>query len=249
MKSLIRQITLVLSCALQLAVLCSEANSEMSADFTKFDQRRLRMVEEQIAFPRDGRPAVRDSGVIEAMQKVPRHEFVDADTADRAYLDRPLPIGHEQTISQPYIVAFMTELLEVSAHHVVLEVGTGSGYQAAVLAELVDRVYSIEIVEPLAREAEGTLRRLGYHNVNVKAGDGYVGWPEYAPFDRIIVTAAPDHVPQPLIDQLKPGGRLVLPVGPVYRTQSLTLVTKNDQGEVSQQEVMAVGFVPLTRDD
>jgi protein-L-isoaspartate(D-aspartate) O-methyltransferase len=209
---------------------------------------RQRMVDDQIAHPRDMRPPVRDQRVLRAMEKVPRHEFVPAEQRPAAYNDRPLPIGHGQTISQPYIVAYMTELLQIDAEHKVLEIGTGSGYQAAVLGELAREVYSIEIVRPLAARAEKTLAELDYDNVQVRAGDGYLGWPEHAPFDRIIVTAAPDHVPQPLIDQLRPGGRMVLPVGEVWRVQELTLVIKREDGKVEQSEVMAVGFVPLTRD-
>ena len=206
------------------------------------------MVRRQIAQPLDGRPAVRDERVLQAMGKVPRHEFVAASAQAESYGDHPISIGHGQTISQPYIVAFMTELLAPRAGHKVLEVGTGSGYQAAVLAELVAQVYTIEIVPPLAQQARETLAGLGYDNVTVRTGDGYVGWPEEAPFDRILVTAAPDHVPQPLLDQLRPGGRLVLPVGPVWHTQQLTLITKQQGGRLEQTEVMAVGFVPLTRD-
>ena len=209
---------------------------------------RHEMVFRQIAQPLDGRPAVRDESVLNAMRKVPRHQFVEKRNTAFAYQDRPLSIGHGQTISQPYIVAYMTELLAVEPDHTVLEIGTGSGYQAAVLAELAEHVFTIEIVAPLAEQAEILLPQLGYTNVTVKTGDGYVGWPEQAPFDRIMVTAAPDHVPQPLIDQLKPGGRMVLPVGPLWRTQQLTLISKDKDKNVTQQAVMAVGFVPLTRD-
>ena len=223
----------------------AQTDSEMDDSFT---QPRQRMVDEQIAYPRDGRPAVTHPRVIEVMRSVARHRFVEKRSWGSAYADHPLPIGHGQTISQPYIVAYMTELLSPEADHVVLEIGTGSGYQAAVLAEMVDHVYTIEILEPLATQAKQTLSELGYDNVSVKAGDGYLGWPEHAPFDRIIVTAAPDHIPQPLIDQLKPGGRLVLPVGPVWSTQRLTLLTKQADGSVTTEVVMAVGFVPLTRD-
>lgn len=208
---------------------------------------RERMVADQIAQPLDSRPPVRDPEVLAAMRSVPRHKFVDDQTKSLAYSDRPLPIGHRQTISQPYIVAFMTELLQPQRHHDVLEVGTGCGYQAAVLAELVGHVYTIEIVAALAERAKSTLSDLGYDNVTVRSGDGYMGWPDAAPFDRIILTAAPDHVPTPLIDQLKPGGRMVLPVGEVWSTQQLTLVTRDEAGRVFDETVMAVGFVPLTR--
>lgn len=213
-----------------------------------FERSRQRMVDEQIEHPYDSRPAVKDDRVLRAMRSVPRHYFVDEEHQDQAYADRPLPIGLGQTISQPYIVAYMTEMLAIDPSHVVLEIGTGSGYQAAVLAHLARRVFSIEIVAPLAARAKRTLAALGYDNVSVKAGDGYLGWPGQAPFDEIIVTAAPDHIPQPLIDQLKPGGRLVIPVGPMWSTQRLTLLTKNQEGGIEQEVEMPVGFVPLTRE-
>ena len=212
-----------------------------------FKTQRERMVADQIARPLDSRPRVRDARVLAAMRSVPRHQFVDDQTQHLAYSDRPLPISHRQTISQPYIVAFMTELLRPEPHHDVLEVGTGCGYQAAVLAEVVGHVYTIEIVAALADRAKSTLADLGYDNVTVRSGDGYMGWPDAAPFDRIILTAAPDHVPRPLIEQLKPGGRMVLPVGEVWSTQQLTLVTRDEAGRVFQKTVMAVGFVLLTR--
>jgi protein-L-isoaspartate(D-aspartate) O-methyltransferase len=188
---------------------------------------------------------VRDPRVLAAMRKVPRHLFVPPSLADEAYDDHPLPIGEGQTISQPYIVALMTELLGLKGGERVLEVGTGSGYQAAVLAELAGEVYSLEIVEPLARRAAATLEGLGYGRIRVRAGDGYLGWPEAAPFDAIIVTAAPDHVPQPLVDQLGVGGRLVIPVGDVY--QELVVCTKTAAG-VSRRSVIPVRFVPMTGD-
>ena len=213
----------------------------------EFRRQRESMVADQIAHPLDGRPAVQDPRVLAAMRSVPRHRFVDEQTEHLAYIDRPLPIGHRQTISQPYIVAFMTELLEVQPDHDVLEIGTGCGYQAAVLSELVRHVYTIEIVEALAQQAKVTLDELGYKNISVRADDGYLGWPDAAPFDRVILTAAPDHIPQPLIDQLKPGGRMVLPVGNVWSTQQLMLVTRDAAGKIHEQAVMAVGFVPLTR--
>jgi protein-L-isoaspartate(D-aspartate) O-methyltransferase len=182
--------------------------------------------------------------VLAAMRKVPREEFVPEELRSASYADRPLPIGFDQTISQPYIVAFMTEELRPRAEDKVLEIGTGSGYQAAILAELVADVYSIEIIEPLARMAEATLQRLGYRNVHVKAGDGYKGWPEHAPFDCVIVTCAPDHVPKPLTEQLKEGGRMIIPVGPPG-SQDLYLLEKQ-QGELRQQAVSPVRFVPMT---
>ena len=184
--------------------------------------------------------------VLAALGRVERHLFVPPGQARHAYENRPLPIGHGQTISQPYIVALMTDLLEPDENDVVLEVGTGSGYQAAVLAELVDQVYSIEIIEALAVSGRERLARLGYDNVTTKLGDGYYGWEEHAPFDSIIVTAAASHVPPPLIEQLKPGGRMVIPVGGRFMTQLLLLLEKGDDGEVVTRQIGAVRFVPLT---
>jgi len=184
--------------------------------------------------------------VLAALGRVERHLFVPPGQVRYAYENRPLPIGHGQTISQPYIVALMTDLLEPDENDVVLEVGTGSGYQAAVLAELVDHVYSIEIIEALAVSARERLARLGYDNVTTKLGDGYYGWEEHAPFDSIIVTAAASHVPPPLIEQLKPGGRMVIPVGGRFMTQLLLLLEKGDDGEVVTRQIGAVRFVPLT---
>lgn len=193
----------------------------------------------------DGPPGF-DESVLQAMMRVERHEFVPLSERSSAYRNHPLPIGHGQTISQPYIVALMTDLLEPEADDVVLEVGTGSGYQAAVLAELVERVYSIEIVEPLAVEVKKRLSRLGYDSVITRLGDGYYGWPEHAPFDSIIVTAAASHVPPPLIGQLKPGGRMVIPVGGPFQVQYLLLIEKDLAGEIRSRQVTAVRFVPLT---
>lgn len=184
--------------------------------------------------------------VIAAMQRVPRHEFVPADMRNLAYADTPLPIGDGQTISQPYIVALMTQLADPQVDHKTLDVGTGSGYQAAVLAELTKSVYSIEIVESLAEEARTRLQTLGYANVNVRHGDGYHGWPSEAPFDVIIVAAAPDHIPQALVDQLAPGGKMVIPVGDHY--QKLMVVEKEQDGTVVQHVVAPVAFVPMTGD-
>ena len=188
-----------------------------------------------------------DRDVLQAMRKVPRHALVPEDVRSRAYENMPLPIGYDQTISQPYIVALMTDLLDTKAEHKVLEVGTGSGYQAAVLSHLVRQVYTIEIVEPLAERSSRQLRELGYRNVTVRAGDGYLGWPEQAPFDRIMVTAGASHVPQPLIDQLKVGGRMVIPVGTAWNRLHLTLVEKTKSGKLRTQKVLPVAFVPLVR--
>ena len=187
---------------------------------------------------------VRDPRVLSTMREVPRHEFVPAEDRGRAYEDRPLPIGFGQTISQPYIVAFMTEQLVPQRTQRVLEVGTGSGYQAAVLSKLVAEVFTIEIVEPLARRAIADLARLGFRNVRVRAGDGYQGWAEAAPFDAVIVTCAPDHVPEPLVQQLKEGGRMIIPVGN-FGAQELRILEKR-AGKVEQRAVLPVAFVPMT---
>ena len=199
---------------------------------------RQRMVQEQLMSR-----GVRDERVLAAMNKVPREEFVPQDSRAASYTDQPLPIGYGQTISQPYIVAFMTEQLRPKPSDRVLEVGTGSGYQAAILAELVAEVYSVEIVEPLAKNAEATLQRLGCKNVHLKIGDGYKGWPETAPFDAIIVTCAPDKVPQPLIDQLRDGGRMVIPVGDRFAQELYLLEKKN--GQLKQSATLPVRFVPM----
>jgi protein-L-isoaspartate(D-aspartate) O-methyltransferase len=180
-----------------------------------------------------------------ALGKVERHRLVPPEQANLAYRNHPLPIGHSQTISQPYIVALSTDLLVPEPGHVVLEVGTGSGYQAAVLAEIVKQVYTIEIVEPLGRAAESRLAALGYKNVEVRIGDGYKGWPEKAPFDGIVVTAAAPRVPQVLVDQLKPGGRMVIPIGERWEVQQLLLIVRNADGTLQQKNVLPVRFVPL----
>ncbi|MDY7042212.1 MAG: protein-L-isoaspartate(D-aspartate) O-methyltransferase [Chloroflexota bacterium] len=205
-----------------------------------YRQARQRMVDYQIR----GR-GVQNEAVLSAMLTVPRHEFVPEEFLDQAYADHPLPIGHGQTISQPYIVALMTELLEVETGDKVLEIGTGSGYQAAILAQLTDQVYSVEIIEELAVQAEDLLQRLNYTQVRVLNADGYYGWEEHAPFDAIIVTCAPDHVPQPLVRQLKDGGRMVIPVGPPGGYQSLWLIVRQGE-EVKMTNMGGVAFVPLT---
>jgi protein-L-isoaspartate(D-aspartate) O-methyltransferase len=187
-----------------------------------------------------------DDRVLAAMAKVPRHRFVPPSQVSAAYANRPLPIGHGQTISQPYIVALMTDLIDPRPDAVVLEIGTGSGYQAAILAELVRTVCTIEIIEPLAREAEARLRSEGYGRVRTRVGDGYFGWEECGPFDAIIVTAAASQIPPPLVRQLKPGGRMVIPVGAPFLAQHLTLVDKSRDGAVSTRQVLPVAFVPLT---
>lgn len=184
--------------------------------------------------------------VMDAMMRVPRHEFVPESQRPYAYVNRPLPIGHGQTISQPYIVAVMTDLLKPDRNHRVLEIGTGSGYQAAVLAHIVSEVYTIEIIEPLGRQAENVFKRLGYSNINTRIGDGYYGWEEVSPFDSIIVTAAASHIPPPLVKQLKPGGKMVIPVGSRFMVQQLVVVHKDKKGQVTIHQVLPVRFVPLT---
>jgi protein-L-isoaspartate(D-aspartate) O-methyltransferase len=214
--------------------------------------RQARMVAEIAAMAREtgaetGRPRFGDA-VMAAMGKVPRHRFVPFPQQIFAYDNHPLPIGEGQTISQPYIVALMTDLLDPKPGDTVLEVGTGSGYQAAVLAELVAKVYTIEIVEPLGKRAKLLLGELGYRNVEVRIGDGYNGWLEAAPFDSIIVTAAPGEIPKPLVDQLKPGGRMVIPVGGSSDVQQLLLVEKHSDGRTTTRRTLPVRFVPLIRD-
>jgi protein-L-isoaspartate(D-aspartate) O-methyltransferase len=211
---------------------------------------RLKMVEEierlQASVASETGRTELSPRVLEAMREVPRHEFVPEAEREHAYRNRPLPIGHGQTISQPFIVALMTDLLAVKPSDRVLEVGTGSGYQAAVLARLAAHVFSIEIVEPLGRGAAETLARLGYANVTTKIGDGYAGWPEHSPYDGIIVTAAPEHIPGDLIEQLKPGGRMVIPVGGFE--QDLRVVNKRPDGTTTTEEIIPVRFVPLIRE-
>ncbi|WP_432745913.1 protein-L-isoaspartate(D-aspartate) O-methyltransferase [Methylobacter sp. G7] len=187
-----------------------------------------------------------DEPVLDALRKVPRHEFVRDAERPYAYQNRPLPIGYGQTISQPYIVAIMTDLLKLKKTDRVLEVGTGSGYQAAILAELVDNVYTLEIIEPLAKQAAENLKRTGYDAVHTRTGDGYYGWETAAPFDAIVVTAVASHIPPPLIKQLKPGGRMIIPVGAQFMTQYLVLITKDDDGKVTTRQILPVSFVPLT---
>lgn len=206
-------------------------------------KRRTDMVRTQIE-----RRGVSDQAVLEAMRRVPRHRFVPSEHTDSAYRDSPLPIGHGQTISQPYIVALMTETLAIEPDDRVLEVGTGSGYQAAILAEVVREVVTIEIVGELAESATRLFRDLGYRNVTALSGDGYFGWEEQSPYDAIIVTAAASHIPPPLIDQLRPGGRMVIPVGETVWTQNLLLVEKDLDGEITTRNLLPVRFVPLTGD-
>jgi protein-L-isoaspartate(D-aspartate) O-methyltransferase len=207
----------------------------------------LRTIEREASFTAalTGRPSF-DPHVMEAMEEVPRDSFVPPELMDHAFVDGPLPIGEGQTISQPYIVALMTDLLEPQPTQTILEIGTGSGYQAAILAQLVQQVYTLEIIPSLAVEAADLLLRLGYTNIEVKAGDGHTGWPEHAPYDGIIITAAATHLPQALIDQLRPGGRLVIPVGRPHMSQELLLIEKDLMGKVHSKEILAVAFVPMT---
>ena len=208
---------------------------------SRHETMREEIIEQQLKRPVGG---ITDERVLDAMKRVPRHEFVPEDMRDRAYEDRPLPIGEGQTISQPYVVAFMTEKLEPQPEDRVLEVGTGSGYQTAVLAELVKEVYSIEIVPALASRAARDLERLGYQNIHTRTGDGYQGWPEAAPFDAVIVTCAPEDVPEPLVGQVKDGGRMIIPVGPAG-DQKLILLRKLG-GRLQREAVLPVRFVPMT---
>ncbi len=213
----------------------------MTAAAQNYSAQRNRMVDTQIQ-----QRGIEDEAVLRAMRTVPRHRFVPERYVQHAYEDRPLPIGYGQTISQPYIVAYMTELVRPRPGQRILEIGTGSGYQAAVLAEIVDSVFTIEIVSELATAVTGRLDRLGYHTVTVKHADGYHGWAEHAPFDAIVVTAAAEHIPPPLIEQLKDGGRMIIPVGSPFFTQTLMLVEKRD-GEVRTRSLVPVRFVPFTR--
>ena len=223
---------------ISLNLYCYNTQAEESTD--KFTKERNRMVELQIE-----KRGIRDENVLQAMRKVPRHKFVPSAYVNRAYKDYPLPIGEGQTISQPYIVALMTELLELKKGKSVLEIGTGSGYQAAILAEIVDNVHTIEIIKTLKEKAEDRLISMGYTNVKVKLGDGYYGWEEYAPFDCIIVTAAPDHLPQPLIRQLKDGGIMVIPVGTPGAYQVLWQIRKKGD-RIERKSITEVSFVPFT---
>jgi protein-L-isoaspartate(D-aspartate) O-methyltransferase len=223
---------------LAIGLLAASACHRQPTSTSEFATERQKMVEEQLR-PR----GIRDERVMAAMAKVPREEFIPENIRAQAYADGALPIGHDQTISQPFIVAFMTEQLRLQPNNRVLEIGTGSGYQAAVLAELVKDVYTIEIVQPLAKEASARLARLDYNNAHVKVGDGFQGWPEVAPFDAIIVTCAPDKVPPPLTAQLKDGGRMIVPVGSGIDQQLYLLEKKN--GELAQTAILPVRFVPM----
>ena len=245
MKTSIGQFALSFGMAFGVSLGLTQCRAqENSSEIDAHEIRREIMVRHQIE-----KRGIRDQAVLDAMGKVAREEFVPAHLREHAYSDSPLPIGHDQTISQPYIVAYMTAALELKPESRVLEIGTGSGYQAAVLAEIVREVYSIEIVEPLGKRAAKTLQDLGYDKVKTRIGDGYAGWPEEAPFDAIIVTAAPEKIPQALIDQLAPGGRMVVPVGPNGGVQQLVRLRKGEDGTVQREKVMSVRFVPMTGGD
>ena len=229
---------------LVMVALAGGSSSGCGANGTATEEARWAALREEMVTTQIAARGVRDAGVLAAMRTVPRHLFVPVDVRPEAYADHPLPIGEGQTISQPYIVGLMTELLEVKPGDRVLEVGTGSGYQAAVLAAMGCEVYTVEIRAPLAHEAEKRLASLGVKHVHVRAGDGYAGWPEAAPFAGVIVTAAPERVPQPLLDQLKDGGRMVIPVGSFY--QQLKVITRRGASEFPQRDVIPVRFVPMT---
>ena len=225
--------------ALMAAPACGLSGSQSAPQLPDWESQRTRMVDSQLR-ARD----IRDPRVLAAMRDVPRHLFVPEAQRDNAYGDFPLPIGHSQTISQPYIVAFMTQALEVAPDHKVLEIGTGSGYQAAILGRLAREVYTIEIVEPLADHSRGLLKQLGFSNIHVRTGNGYLGWPEQAPFDRIMVTAAPAEVPPALVEQLRIGGRMAIPVG--IESQELRIMRRTDKG-METIETLPVRFVPMTK--
>ena len=232
---LVRRVVTLVAVA---AITAAGVASWLRAADDPYAKARERMVRQQIAAR-----GVSDPRVLDAMRKIPRHELVPQDLRKHSYADHPLPIGEGQTISQPYIVAYMTEQLRLKGEEKVLEVGTGSGYQAAVLAELCKEVYTIEIVESLAKQAAKDLERLGYENIHVLHGDGYRGWPDHAPFDAIIITAAPERIPEPLLEQLEVGGRMILPVGDRY--QELILITRTKEG-TRERRLIPVRFVPMT---
>ncbi|MBL3591578.1 MAG: protein-L-isoaspartate(D-aspartate) O-methyltransferase [gamma proteobacterium endosymbiont of Lamellibrachia anaximandri] len=232
-----------------LLIVCTGVVDSRENDYPTLRQAMVEVIEASVLRTADYiDKEVLNPRVMEAMGTVPRHEFVPEAVKSSAYEDRPLPIGQGQTISQPYIVALMTDLMHPGPEQKVLEVGTGSGYQAAVLAELIDKVYTIEIIEELGEQAADRFHRLGYDNITPRVGDGYYGWEEHAPFDAILVTAASSHIPPPLIKQLKPGGRMVIPVGGHFMVQQLVLIEKTEQGKIITHQILPVRFVPLTGD-
>ncbi|MGO9568401.1 MAG: protein-L-isoaspartate(D-aspartate) O-methyltransferase [Desulfomonilaceae bacterium] len=242
---LISAVCIALSLTGLFADRATGTGAELPVAFSERQADRKQMVDSQ--FKGWGRTTISDAAVLQAMLKVPRHFFVPPNHSALAYQDSPVPIGHGQTISQPYIVALMTQALELKPGMKVLEVGTGSGYQAAILAEITPDVFTIEIIRPLYESAADRLKKLGYDSVKVLLGDGYYGWKEFAPFDRIIVTCAALHVPPPLFDELKPGGKMVIPVGGTFETQRLLLITKDQSGGRSSKALELVRFVPLIR--
>jgi len=231
-------------CLTLFASFCVYANE----DYEKGRREMVSEIEHEVTLTSSSlRKASLEKQVVDALLKVPRHEFVPPDQRLYAYENRPLPIGYGQTISQPYIVAIMTDLLKLKPAHRVLEIGTGSGYQAAILAELVSDVYTIEIIGALAGQAKERFKRLGYEKIKTHFGDGYYGWESFAPFDAIVVTAAADHIPPPLIRQLKPGGRMIIPVGGKFTVQQLVLIEKDQNNKITLRQILPVEFVPLTR--
>jgi len=242
-----RTLKILLATGLCLTGLITSSSSHAGTDYTKSREKLIRSIEQDVretAFFIGIRKL--DDRVMQTMLKVPRHEFVPGILRALAYKNQPLPIGHGQTISQPYIVALMTSLMSVKSTDKVLEIGTGSGYQAAILAELAGQVFTIEIIDELAKQASVVLDEQGYKNIKTRTGDGYYGWQVHAPFDVIVVTAAAGHIPPPLIRQLKPGGRMVIPVGSRFMVQQLVLVEKDNKGKVSTRQILPVRFVPLT---
>jgi protein-L-isoaspartate(D-aspartate) O-methyltransferase len=233
--------------ALLFAILCLYSLTPKATDYTAARQEMITLIEADVTLTHEHlQRASLNRDVMRVMNRVPRHLFVPEAMREHAYENRPLPIGFGQTISQPYIVAIMTDLIDPQPEDRSLEVGTGSGYQAAVLSQLVKKVHSLEIIEPLGKQAKARLTQLGYNNIDVKIGDGYFGWEEHAPFDIIIVTAAASHIPPPLVKQLKPGGRMIIPVGSRFMTQQLLLVNKDQQKEIHIRQILPVRFVPLT---
>lgn len=232
---------------LMILMFCLSLIVQAEEDYSVERKRMVRMIEDDVRATRFYLDKeILDEKVMQMMATVPRHEFVPENQKDYAYYNQPLSIGHGQTISQPYIVAIMTDLLDLTPESRVLELGTGSGYQAAILSGLVKEVFTLEIVEPLAQTAKERLKRLGFNNVTVKYGDGYYGWEDQAPFDAIIVTAAASHIPPPLTKQLKVGGRMIIPVGTMFMTQQLLLITKQDKDKLQTKQILPVRFVPVT---
>jgi protein-L-isoaspartate(D-aspartate) O-methyltransferase len=236
-----KALSVKVACAIFLVLSIVHTTYAANAEDTIFLDKRAAMVKSQII-----RRGISDERVLHAMMSVPRHKFVSDRYVNSAYDDSPLPIGYGQTISQPYIVAYMTEVLNLNKSSTVLEIGTGSGYQAAVLSPIVKKVYSIEIIPELASSASERLKKLDYHNVEVATGDGYYGWKQHAPFDAILVTAAAGHIPPPLLEQLKRNGRMVIPVGGSFMVQNLVMINKDQHGRITTRNLMSVRFVPLT---